>query len=50
MTTLHWDRPGMGEKAAHMLLRLMGVEDLRHETVVMPPTLVVRRSTGPLEV
>ena len=49
MTTLRWDRRVMGEKAGHMLVRLMAGEDLRHETVVMPPTLIVRRSTAPLK-
>ena len=48
MTTLRWDRRAMGEKAGHMLVRLMAGEDLSHEAVVMPPTLVVRRSTAPL--
>jgi DNA-binding LacI/PurR family transcriptional regulator len=50
MTTLRWDRRVMGEKAGHMLVRLMAGEDLSHETVVMPPTLIVRRSTAPLKV
>ena len=49
MTTLRWDRRVMGERAGHMLVRLMAGEDLRHETVVMPPTLIVRRSTAPLQ-
>ncbi len=48
MTTLRWDRRVMGEKAGHMLVRLMDGEDLSHEAVVMPPTLVVRRSTARL--
>jgi DNA-binding LacI/PurR family transcriptional regulator len=49
MTTLRWDRRAMGEKAGHMLVRLMAGEDLSHEAVVMPPTLVVRRSTARFE-
>jgi DNA-binding LacI/PurR family transcriptional regulator len=49
MTTLRWDRRVMGEKAGHMLVRLMAGEDLHHENVVMQPTLLVRRSTAPLK-
>jgi len=49
MTTLRWDRRAMGEKAGHMLVRLMAGEDLSHEAVVMPPTLIVRRSTAQLK-
>jgi LacI family transcriptional regulator len=47
LTTVSWSRDDQGRAAAELLLdRLVGEPDARPKRVVIPPHLVVRRSSG----
>jgi LacI family transcriptional regulator len=49
LTTVSWSRSDMGQSAARLLIALIegeGNEDLRTQKIILPPSLLVRRSCG----
>ncbi len=48
LTTVRWEREALGREAARLLLdRIAGPVGTRPATIIFPPALVVRQSTGP---
>lgn len=48
LTTVSWSRSEMGQSAARLLIQLIEgrSSDVRHQKVILAPTLIVRRSCG----
>ena len=48
LTAIHWDAQAIGRDAARMLIRRLDRSPLRRHQELVPPRLVISRSTAPL--